>query len=185
MQGIAIVYAQQRLSLERGVKGLLSDLNGDNLWNSVLKDKQAQLRRERREAAGEANPRRVRFPGEGQAAGQGGSLPRLDQITDLRSLLDFTKKRLRFLDAVHNPEEAHNENAREDLGADGLGLELPGAIDLYHERRAADSMRYSQGSNDGADFQQLMDASFDDMMRDGGFPGHEGNQNLKEFLVRR
>ena len=41
MQGIAIVYAQQRLSLERGAKGLLSDLNGDNLWNSVLKDKQA------------------------------------------------------------------------------------------------------------------------------------------------
>ena len=109
----------------------------------------------------------------------------MDQITDLRALLDFTKKRLRFLDAGNNPEEIHSGGSREDPGADGLGLELPGAVDLFQERRAADSLRYSQGSNDGADFQQLMDASFDDMMRDGGFPGHEGNRNLNAFLVRR
>ena len=56
---------------------------------------------------------------------------------------------------------------------------------MYHERQAADSLRYSQGSNDGADFKQLLDASFDVMMRDGGFPGHEGNRSLNEFLVRR
>jgi hypothetical protein len=39
MQGIAFVYLVQREGLEKGAKALLGDLNGDNLWNEVLKDK--------------------------------------------------------------------------------------------------------------------------------------------------
>ena len=72
--------------LERGVKGLLSDINGDNLWNSVLKHRKKQLRSERQEenkGAGRApgSKRQVRFRENG--------MPN-DQIMDLKRLLDFT-----------------------------------------------------------------------------------------------
>ena len=64
--------------MERGVKTLLADINGDNLWNSVLKIKQAQIRKEKRgaEGAARASKRQVRFRdehgGRGGPAGLGG-----------------------------------------------------------------------------------------------------------------
>ena len=86
LQGIAVVFVHQRQMLERGVKGLLSDINGDNLWNSVLKHRKKQLRSERQEenkGAGRApgSKRQVRFRENG--------MPN-DQIMDLKRLLDFT-----------------------------------------------------------------------------------------------
>ena len=52
---------QQRQAFEKGVKGLLSDLNGDNLWNSVMKIQKAKLIKERKE--GEAPKVRFRLEG--------------------------------------------------------------------------------------------------------------------------
>ena len=99
LQGVAIVYIHQRQVLEKGVKGLLSDLNGDNLWSSVLKIQKAKLIKERRE--GDAS--RVKFRLEGKEnvtfdfRDLAGSA-RYDQIMDLKKLLDFTRKRLQYLE---------------------------------------------------------------------------------------
>lgn len=92
LQGVAIVYIHQRQVLEKGVKGLLSDLNGDNLWSSVLKIQKAKLIKERRE--GDAP--RVKFRLEGKENQTGSA--RYDQIMDLKKLLDFTRKRLQYLE---------------------------------------------------------------------------------------
>ena len=44
-------------------------------------------------------------------------------------------------------------------------------------------MRYSQGNGD--DFKQILDANFDEMMKDGVVFGQEGTQNCLEFLGPR
>ena len=50
----------------------MADINGDNLWNSVLKDERARLRKDKRgaEGAAKAIKRQVRFREEqGERAG--------------------------------------------------------------------------------------------------------------------
>ena len=53
-------------------------------------------------------------------------------------------------------------------------------------------MRYSQGGNedgDGADFKQILDANYNEMVSNGVFLGQDtngdGNQNCLDFLMPR
>ena len=115
---------------------MLQDLNGDNLWNSVLKHQTAQQRKElrelrRQEREGRGN-RQVSFEGQSRSKRRGnpngpGAMASLDRIMDLKKLLTFTSARLKFLDGpgINNPEEFMGENGMVDgmLGR-GLGREV-------------------------------------------------------------
>ena len=158
----------------------MQDLNGDNLWNEVIKHRNAQIKQDKKQAAGGGNDQRkqVRFRGEDGAEGHGiqrSGLAQYDQIMDLKKLLEFTKGRLNFLEARSsssshgNPEEDaslmlnHNHfvEQRDDQ------FMMPDDQDDPMELK----MRYSQGENDGADFKSILDANYNEMVSNGVFLG--------------
>lgn len=87
LKGIAIVYVIQIQTLEGDTKLLLSEINGDNAWNYIVK----------RQKLG--SPTKPKYRKKQRADGVRGMHPavKVFNILDAKQILEFTKDKLHFL----------------------------------------------------------------------------------------